>query len=118
MELTHLFFAGFTVTFAFMVLMYNSMQSGFSRIEKRLESLDEKLSGKIEKLDEKLSYRIESLDSKLSARIESLDNKLSGRIEKLDDKSTDIDRRLSRIEGALSVRDHCPFNHEIKKEAV
>jgi hypothetical protein len=88
--------AGFGLVFGFMLIIYNSMQSGFKKLESKIDNIDNKLCNKIDVLD----------------------TKLSNRIDKLDDKVTDIDRRLSRIEGAFSVRDRCALNHDIGKEAV
>lgn len=88
--------AGFGLVFGFMTIMYNSMQSGFKKLESKIDNIDNKLSNKID----------------------NIDTKLSNHIDKLSDKVTDIDRRLSRIEGALSVRDRCALNHDIGKEAV
>lgn len=39
------------------------------------------------------------------------------RMGKLDDKLTDIDRRVCRIEGALTNKECCILNHEPKQKA-
>ena len=46
------------------------------------------------------------LDKKLSDRIDKLDKKF----DRLSEKVEDIDRRLCRIEGSLSIHGHCLFS--------
>ena len=65
-----------------------------------------RLNAKIERLDSKLSDRIEKSENSLNEKIDKLDAKF----EKLSDKVEDVDRRLCRIEGSLSMHGHCLFN--------
>ncbi len=67
----------------------------YSRLDKKIDTLDERLSEKINKLDERLGNRIDKLDLK---------------IDKLSEKVEDVDRRLCRIEGSLATQGHCLFN--------
>ena len=57
-----------------------------------------------------LGDRIDGLDKRLTARIDGVEKSLSARIDKLDEKLTDIDRRLCRLEGAMSTC--CALNYE------
>lgn len=48
-----------------------------------------------------------------------LNSGLGGRIERLEDKIIDMDRRLSRIEGAFSVRNICMLDEsKLKLPAI
>ena len=57
-----------------------------------------KLEGKIEAVDEKLSGKIEAVDEKLSGKIEAVDEKLSGKINALDTKVEQLDKRIGNSE--------------------
>ncbi len=69
-----------------------------------------KLDKKIDALDQRLSVRIESVNQGLSARIEAVNQGLSARIDILSNKIDDVDRRLCRIEGSLATQGHCLFS--------
>lgn len=45
--------------------------------------------------------------NRLNAKIDKVDLRLTTKIDRLSDKVEDIDRRLCRIEGALSAKDCC-----------
>jgi hypothetical protein len=49
--------------------------------------------------------------STLNKKIDKLDERLSVKIDKLDEKLTDVDRRLCRIEGAMSNKECCVLKH-------
>lgn len=62
----------------------------------------------------RLDRKIEKLDEKLDSKIEKLDEKLTARIDKLDEKITDIDRRVCRVEGILTNKECCMIKDESK----
>jgi len=66
--------------------VWRDLLERLDRLEKRVDTLDQRLSARIEALDQRLSANIEALDQRLSARIEALDQRLSARIEALDQK--------------------------------
>ncbi|MCP2728174.1 hypothetical protein [Limnofasciculus baicalensis] len=86
-----------------------SLEEIFSRIERKIDKLDERFTQQIDKLDEK----IDKLDQKFTQRIDKLDEK----IDKLDQKLTDkidkltvevatcttnlsnLDKRVEKLEG-------------------
>ncbi|MCP2728175.1 coiled-coil domain-containing protein [Limnofasciculus baicalensis] len=97
-----------------------SLEEIFSRIERKIDKLDErftqqidKLDEKIDKLDDKFTQQIDKLDEK----IDKLDQKLTQQIDKLDQKLTDkidkltvevatcttnlsnLDKRVEKLEG-------------------
>lgn len=47
-----------------------------------------------------------------------LNGSLGSRIDKLEERVTSIDARLSRIEGAFSVRNFCVFKDDSKSKNV
>ena len=54
-----------------------------------------------------MNKKIDSVENRLTKRIDSVETVLSSKIEKLDEKVTDVDRRLCRLEGAFSSKDCC-----------
>ncbi len=62
------------------------LKIGQTKLEGKIEALDERLTGKIEALDERLTGKIEALDERLTGKIEALDGKLSGQISTVDEK--------------------------------
>lgn len=81
----------------------------YTRLEKKIDKLDEKLSGKIEKVEENLSGKIDKVDSRV--------DKLDYRIDRLNEKVDGLDRRLCRLEGTLQYHGHCFFHQEQDKKA-
>jgi hypothetical protein len=85
----------------------NFLKYGFKQmvldatLEKRFDSLDEKMSGRIADLDEKMSGRIVALDEKMSGRIADLDEKMSERIAALDEK---MSGRIADLGNVLGTR--------------
>ena len=75
----------------------------------------DKTDSKIDASDKRLTDRIDELDKRLTARIEGVEKSLGARIDKLDEKLTDVDRRLCRIEGAMSTC--CALNHDQNRKA-
>lgn len=73
-----------------------------------------KLDKKIEKLDQRLSSRMDAVDQK----IEKGDQGLSARIDNLSNKIDDVDRRLCRIEGSLATQGHCLFSQARQEKKV
>lgn len=67
-----------------------------------------RLEAKIEKLDEKLETRTKGLDDKITCSEKSL----GLRIDKLSERVEDVDRRLCRIEGSLATQGHCLFHKQ------
>ena len=62
---------------------------------------------KLSSMEDSLGNRISSGDESLGRRIASTEESLGRRIDKLDEKVTDIDRRLCRIEGAMTTKECC-----------
>lgn len=77
--------------------------------------LHSQITKRIDGLDKRLTDRIEGLDKRLTDRIDGVEKNLSVRMDKLDEKLTDIDRRLCRMEGAMSTC--CALNHEQHRRA-
>jgi len=73
----------------------------------RIDKTDLKIDG----VEKRLSDKIDAVDKRLSERMDKLDT----RMDKLDEKLTDVDRRLCRIEGAMSTC--CALNHDQHRKA-
>jgi predicted nuclease with TOPRIM domain len=79
-----------------------------TRIDTKLDRLSEdvtelkigqtRLEGKVEAIDEKLSGQIKAVDEKLSGQIKTVDEKLSGQIKSLDTKVDQLDKRVGNQE--------------------
>ena len=54
-----------------------------------------------------LHKRIDGIENSLSKKIDGLESSLGNRIDKLDEKLTDVNRRLCRMEGAMTAKDCC-----------
>ncbi len=89
-----------------------------SRLNHKIDKLEEKLSDKINQVDKKLSDKIDQVDKKLSDKIDKTEEKLSNKIDKLDEKMTDVDRRLCRLEGAFASKDCCMIKDERQMKKV
>jgi hypothetical protein len=63
-------------------------------LERKLDTVDTRLSAKLETLDNQLSTKIEAVDAKLSAKIDAVDTKLSAKIDA-------VTIAVSRLEGAV-----------------
>jgi outer membrane murein-binding lipoprotein Lpp len=74
------------------------LKIGQTRLEGKVEAIDEKLSGQIKAVDEKLSGQIKVVDEKLSGQIKTVDEKLSGQIKALDTKVDQLDKRVGNQE--------------------
>jgi hypothetical protein len=70
--------------------------AGIRRLDRKIQTLGDKLSARFDELDEKLSRSIDSLDEKCSAQLDEVEAKLSRRID-------NIDARLSARLEALSI---------------
>lgn len=82
----------------------------YSRLDKKIEKLDERFMGEITKQN----MKIEKLDERLMGEI----TKQSMKIDKLSEKVEDVDRRLCRIEGSLATHSHCLFNQTASEKKV
>jgi chromosome segregation ATPase len=92
-----------------------------SRLEGKIDKLDEKIDSKIDKLDEKIDSKIDKLDEKIDSKIDKLDEKidnlalgqaeikgnikalderLSGEIKTLDTKTEQLNIRIGNVEFA------------------
>ena len=78
------------------------MWYGYSRLDRKIERVEERLTQKIERVEERLESRIDGLEAK---------------VEKLSNRVDEIDRRLCRIEGSLATHGHCIFEHAPQKKA-
>ena len=83
-----------------------SLEEILSRIEGKLDKLDEKLTDKIDKLDEKLTNQIDKLDEKFTDQIKRLDEKFTDKIDKLTvevanctTNINNLDKRVEKLEG-------------------
>lgn len=54
----------------------------------------------------RLDRKMDRIEKKLDAKIDKLELK----VDKLAEKVEDIDRRLCRIEGSMSIHGHCLFS--------
>jgi chromosome segregation ATPase len=70
------------------------LKIGQTKLEGKIESLDQRLTGKIESLDQRLTGKIESLDLKLTGQINTLDEKFTGQIKTLDAKVDGLSARV------------------------
>ena len=71
-----------------------------------LEEILSRIEGKIDKLDEKFTDKLDKLDEKFTSQINKLDEKLTGKIEKLTvevatctTNINNLDKRVEKIEG-------------------
>lgn len=64
----------------------------------------------------RLDNKIDKLEQKLTSKIDSLDLKLSSRMDKIDEKLTDVDRRVCRIEGSLNSKECCMLSDSRAKQ--
>jgi uncharacterized protein YdcH (DUF465 family) len=62
------------------------------------------------RLKQELSVQIDKTNERI--------DKTNERIDKLCEKVEDIDRRLCRIEGSLTIHGHCLFKHGEDKKAL
>lgn len=85
------------------------------KTDSKIDASEKSLVARIDASDKRLTDRIDELDKRLTARIEGVEKSLGARIDKLDEKLTDVDRRLCRIEGAMSTC--CALNHDQNRKA-
>lgn len=83
-----------------------SLEEILSRIEGKIDKLDEKLTDKIDKLDEKFTNQIDKLDEKFTDQIKRLDEKFTEKIDKLTvevatctTNINNLDKRVEKLEG-------------------
>ncbi len=80
--------AGFGLNFALMIIIWNSTNARFDRIDDKFNRVDDRFN----RMDDKIA----ELDKRLSAKIDSVDGNVK-----------DVDRRLCRLEGAFASKDCC-----------
>lgn len=84
-----------------------TMRSGFDAVDARFDALDAKLSGRIDGLDAKLTGGIDAFDAKHTSDVGRLDAKVDERFDRLaevmDARFTDVDHRLTTVEGDLGL---------------
>lgn len=85
----------------------NGFDARFTNLERKIDILDERLSGRMDALDERLSGRMNALDERLSGRMDALDERLGGRIDALishmDAGFQATDRRFTWLMGLVVV---------------
>ncbi|MCP2728172.1 hypothetical protein [Limnofasciculus baicalensis] len=79
-----------------------SLEEILSRIEGKIDKLDEKFTDKIDKLDAKFTDQINKLDAKFTDQINKLDDKIDKLTVEVANCTTNInnlDKRVEKLEG-------------------
>lgn len=106
----------------------------YSRLDKKIDSVESKLNERINKLEEnlnKISEKIEDIYQRLNRleikiediyqrlnRLEIKIEKLEDRFDKLIDRVDDIDRRLSRVEGMLATQIQFFYKNSVQNKQI
>jgi outer membrane murein-binding lipoprotein Lpp len=91
------------------------LKIGQTRLEGKVEAIDEKLSGQIKTVDEKLSGQIKAVDEKLSGQIKAVDEKLSGQIKTVDEK---LSGQIKTLDTKVEQLDKRVGNQEFTNRGV
>jgi chromosome segregation ATPase len=77
---------------------HNSFMIG--ALNKKIDSVDERLSKKIDAVEENLNKKIDAVDEKLSKKIDAVDEKLSKKIDAVDEK---LSKKIDAVAADLSA---------------